>query len=407
MKICLISNLYNPYVIGGAETYVEKIAEHLSKENNGIIVITTEPYDGLKSLKPSFIEKDNIKIYRFFPLNLYHTYYAKKTIILKKPFWHTIDFWNPHSYFVIKNILKKEMPNVVHTHNLGGLSLSTFDAVKSLNIPLIHTLHDYSLMCPNAMLCRSSGEVCKNQPLFCKIYQKIKKQIIDSKPDIVTAPSQFVLDIHTKNGFFSDSKTLKLPLGVDLDNKIIPKKYNPLIILYAGQLSKHKGVHILINAFKQIDNKNICLNIVGKGPDSEYFHKLADKDLRITFHGYVSDKRLKELYKLANIVVVPSLWYDNSPVVIYESFANSNVAIGSNIGGIPELIEHAKNGFLFEVGNIDELRGILINLTNNPKKLKEVSKNAFESGKKYDMKKHIIKLEKIYKHLGKTGKVRI
>lgn len=406
MKICLISNLYDPYVVGGAETYVKKITEHLSKDNK-IIVITTKPYGGLKSLKPSFVEKENIKIYRFFPLNIYHTYYAKKTTILKKPFWHIVGFWNPHAYFMIKNILKKEKPDVVHTHNLGGLSLSTFDAVKSVNIPLVHTIHDYFLMCPNAMLCHSSGEVCKNQPLFCKIYQKIKKQIIDSKPDIVTAPSQFVLDMHINNRFFRDSKTLKLPLGVDLDNKVIQKKYNPLIILYVGQLSKHKGVHILIKAFKQIDNKNICLNIVGKGPDSEFFQKQAGKDSRITFHGYVSDKKLKELYKIVNAVVVPSLWYENSPVVIYESFANSNVVIGSNIGGIPELIEHGKNGFLFEVGNIDELRDILVNLTNNPKKLKELSKNAFESSKKYDLKEHIIKLEKIYKHLEKTSKVRI
>ncbi|MCK5177456.1 MAG: glycosyltransferase family 4 protein, partial [Candidatus Aenigmarchaeota archaeon] len=392
MKICLISNLYNPYVLGGAEIYVEKIANQLSK-NNKVIIISTKPYNGLKSLKPSVEIKNNIKIYRFFPLNTYYTYYAKKTTILKKPFWHFIDLWNPHSYSIIKNILKKEKPNIVHTHNLGGFSLSTFNIVKSLNLPLIHTLHDYSLMCPNAMLLNSQGNICKKQPLPCRTYQKIKKQLSKSKPYVVTAPSQFVLDMHRKKGFFPNSKMIKLPLGIESkNNKPIKKNYDNLNILYAGQLSKHKGIHILIEAFKQINNPKIRLNIVGKGPDSEYFQKLADKDSRILFHGFVSDKKLNELYNFANIVVVPSRWYDNSPVVIYESFAHSNLVIGSNIGGIPELIENDKNGFLFEAGNIIELKDIFTNLINNPTKLKELSENAYETSKKYDMDAHINKL---------------
>lgn len=398
MKICLITNLYSPYVIGGTEKYVEQIAERLS-ENNEVIVIATKPFSDLDSLKPSIEKKGGVKIYRFFPLNAYHTYFAKNTSAMKKPLFHFIDLWNPHSYRIIRGILKKEKPDVVHTHNLGGLSLSVFDVVKGLGMPLVHTLHDYALLCPNAMLLRKSG-ICKKQPLPCRIYKILKRTVSDSKPDIVIAPSQFVLDMHSRNGFFKNSRKAKLPLGIELNGRI-NKKYGKINILYSGQLSKHKGVHVLIRVFKQIKNSNIRLNITGKGIDESYFKRLARNDKRIIFHGFVSNEKLKELYRISNIFVIPSLWYDNSPVVIYESFANGAAVIGSDIGGIPELIDYGKNGFLFEAGNAYELRNILMSLANNPDKLKRVCKNAFEAGKKYGIKKHVIALEKIYRSLGR------
>jgi glycosyltransferase involved in cell wall biosynthesis len=398
MKICFISNLYQPYLIGGAEKYVEEIAGHLSKENE-VVIITTKPYDGLNSLKPSVETQDELKIYRFFPINVYHTYYAKKTNNLIKPFWHLIDQWNPHSYFVVKNILKREMPDVVHTHNLGGLSLSTFYAVKSLDLPLVHTIHDYSLLCPNAMLLHSSGRICKHPKYPCKVYCRLKRKFADYKPDMVSAPSQFVLDRHIKTRFFESSKTLKLPLGIELDDTKINKDYETIDILYVGQLAKHKGIPILIEAFKKIETKNVRLCIIGKGPNMEWFEKLSEGDERIKFYGFISESKLREHYEQANITVVPSIWYDNSPMVIYESFMRGTPVIGSRIGGIPELVEDGYNGFLFEPGNTEQLKTILAGLSEDSAKLEELSINAFNSAKNYEVGRHIKKLTEIYKGL--------
>lgn len=398
MKICFISNLYQPYLIGGAEKYVEEIAGHLSKENE-VVIITTKPYDGLNSLKPSVGTQDELKIYRFFPINVYHTYYAKKTNNLIKPFWHLIDQWNPHSYFVVKNILKREMPDVVHTHNLGGLSLSTFYAVKSLDLPLVHTIHDYSLLCPNAMLLHSSGRLCKHPKYPCKVYCSLKRKLADYKPDMVSAPSQFVLDRHIKTRFFESSKTLKLPLGIELDDTKINKDYETIDILYVGQLAKHKGISILIEAFKKVKNKNVRLCIIGKGPNMEWFEKLSEGDERIKFYGFISESKLREHYEQANITVVPSIWYDNSPMVIYESFMRGTPVIGSRIGGIPELVEDGYNGFLFEPGNTEQLKTILAGLSEDSAKLEELSINAFNSAKNYEVGRHIKKLTEIYKGL--------
>ena len=391
MKIGFISNLYPPSIIGGAEISVKRVADGLVKRGHEVIVITTTTNGN------TFIEEvGGVKVYRINPLNIYAMYHHQGQPELLKPIWHTIDLWNLHSYFVVKNILKNEMPNVVHINNFKGLSLSVFSAAKRLNLPLIFTAHDYSLICPRANLLNGSGEICTVPPRLCKVYVKIQKYLVDNKPDVVTAPSQFVIDKLKESGLFEGVEMMKLPLGIELGEKKVEKSNDVIDILYVGGLSKHKGVHILIDAFKKLEYETICLHILGKGKDGDEFKKTAGSDKRIIFHGFVPDKELMELYQKANLTVVPSIWYDNSPMVIYESLMNGTPVIGSRIGGIPELVEDGYNGFLFEAGNVNELKAILENLIESPSELKRLEEGAFESVNKYDMGEHIRKLEEIY-----------
>ena len=391
MKICFISNLYPPFIIGGAEISVGRVAEELVKKGHEVFVVTTSP-----NRKSSIEDKNGVKVYQISPLNLYAMYNHQNQPELLKLIWHGIDIWNPHSYVVVKNILKKEMPDIVHINNFKGLSLSVFSAVKHLNLPLIFTAHDYSLICPRANLVNGSGEICNNPSRLCKAYVKIQKYLVNNKPDVVTAPSQFIIDKLKASGLFEGVKTIKLPLGIKLNDEKAEKKYDVIDILYVGALSRHKGVHVLINAFKELDYDNIILHILGKGKDEDEFKKIAGSDKKIIFHGFVPDEELMQLYQKANVVVVPSIWYDNSPMVIYESFKNGTPVIGSRIGGIPELVEDKYNGFLFEAGDVCELKEMLENPIKNLSKLKRLGDGAFESVKKYSMDMHIRKLEKIY-----------
>ena len=392
MKICFISNLYPPSVIGGAEISVKRAADGLVKRGHEVFVITTS-VNG----KGSIEEVNGVKVYRINPLNLYAMYNHQNHPEMLKPIWHTIDLWNPHSYVVVKNILKKEMPDVVHVNNFKGLSLSVFSAAKRLNLPLVFTAHDYSLICPRANLLNGSGKICTVPSRLCKVYVKIQKYLVNNKPDVITAPSQFVIGKLKETGLFEDVKTMKLPLGIELGDKKAEKDYDMIDVLYVGGLSRHKGVHILISAFKEIGSENIRLHIIGKGRDEDEFKRMAASDQRIIFHGFVPDEELITLYRKANVSVVPSIWYDNSPMVIYESLTNGTPVIGSSMGGIPELIEKGYNGFLFETGNVEELKAILENLIEHPSELKRLEEGAFESVKKYDMDEHIRKLEELYK----------
>lgn len=394
MKICLISNLYPPNVLGGAEVSVKKVSEELVKRGHEVTVITT-PFNDKE------IEIINgVKVYQINPLNLYSVYQHPQKSFLLKPLWHIIDLWNPYDEHIIKEILKIETSDIVHIHNFKGFSISSFSAPKSLNIPLVFTAHDYSLICMRANLLNRAGEICKNPVLMCKIYNKILKELVKNKPDMLISPSQFVIDKLKSNGVFIEVPAKKIPLGIELNEPSNYKKdYSTIDILYSGNLGEHKGVHVLINAFKGIKNENIRLNIVGKGIYEDKLKTMADNDDRIKFHGFLDGNQLSEMYEDANLTVVPSIWYDNSPMVIYESFRSGTPVIGSAIGGIPELIEEEYNGHLFQPGNEEELKNILEKAIQNYSKLRELENGAFESSKKYSMDNHLAKLEKVYSDL--------
>jgi glycosyltransferase involved in cell wall biosynthesis len=391
MKICIVSNLYPPYVIGGAEITVAKLAEALVNKGHEVMVITTssEKTESIEVLK-------GVKVYRINPWNVYTLYDHQGKPGVSKALWHALDIWNPNSYQKIRDVLRKEKPDVVHVNNYKGFSMSVFDAAKKENIPVVFTAHDCSLICPRANLLHGNGEICEDPQMICNLYSNLQRRLIKGKVDWLTAPSQFIIDKLKSCQFFQEVKTSKIPLGIDLVNKKLDKNYDRIDISYMGGLNKIKGVQVLIKAFRNIDNDKIRLHIYGKGVDEDEFKKLAASDPRIIFHGYLERDLLMNSYHETNLAVLPSICYDNSPMMIYESLTNSTPLIASRIGGIPELIEENKNGYLFQPGNQEELQSILERLIENPETLKRLEKGAFESASQYSMENYVNAFEEIY-----------
>lgn len=401
MKICMIEERYPPDFSGGASIYVKNIVDALSEMGHKVTVITTKPYENLKSFNPTIIVEGNIKIIRFVPVNIYDIYKANKVPFVIKPIFHAINLWNFFQYRTIKNFLKIENPDIVHIHSFDGLSISLFDSINNIGIPSMVTLHGCALLCPKTLLVRSSNQICYTPHPFCAIYRVIRKRIINSKPTIVTAPSQFILDIFTLNGFFKYSDKRIIKLGIDSKKFSGAKKKRnnakaDFDILFIGRLGWHKGVHILIKAFQQLTNNNIRLHIVGWGDYENFLKKICENDKRIIFHGKISNTEIEKIYQICDITVVPSICYENSPIVIYESFCAGVPIIASNIGGIPELIDEGYNGYLFEPHNINQLKDILKNIIEDRSLLELLNENALKSADKYEMSDHINKLVATY-----------
>jgi len=380
--------------MGGAEISVERIAERLVKNGYEVSVITTSP-NGKRYCE----DINGVKVYRVNFTNISTPYTSQKQPMIIKSIYYIINLWSPCSYITVKTILKKEKPNIVHINTFKGLSLSVFSAVKSLEYPLVYTAHDYALICPGTHFINPSDMICINPSKLCELYVKIQKFIFDNKPDVVTAPSQFVIDKLKASGLLKGVKTIKLPHGIELSDEKTEKRYGIIDILYVGGLNKLKGVHILIYAFKKLKYTNIKLHIIGKGKDEDEFKKMAESDQRIIFHGFVSDEELVRLYQKANITVVPSIWFEVFGLIIIESFKFGTPVIGSRIGGIPEIIEDGYNGLLFDAGNVDELRDKLEYLIDKPSELRRLEEGAFESVKRYDMDEHIRKLAALYNNM--------
>ena len=393
MKVCFISSFYPPLLFGGAEIYVRRISERLVRQGIDVTVITS---DSKISLKPSIEYINGVKIYRIHPLNIYPIYNTLCKPAILKPFWYIIDIVNVHSYFVIKKILNKEKPDIVHVHNFKGFSFA-FDAARSLHLPLIFTVHDYFFECLKETLFTHSHEICKDPPAVCKAYACTQKFLKNNKPDIVTAPSMFVIKKMKKDGFFNKCRTLKLPLGIELDGtEKCDRSYDIINVLFVGRLNRFKGLNTLITAFTQLKSQKAHLHIVGEGKEEAEFKKFAGADPAITFHGFIKDEELASLYKKSHLLVVPSVWYETFGIVIIEGFKYGLPVIASNIGGFPELIDDGDNGLLFEAGNTEQLRKKLEYLIGNPLEIKRMSDHAFTTAQKYSMDEHIRKLTCLY-----------
>ena len=374
MKICFLSNLYPPNVLGGAEIVVEKMAKSMIERGHEVIVITTSPDE-----EEHILEDDSVKIFQLNTTKLYPTYKQTEPQGVKKPLWHLFDLWNGATLSAVKDILVRESVDIVHINNFKGLSLSCFKAGKDLNIPVVYESHDFSFICPRANLIRGNNTLCENRNFICNEYVNIQRRLLDDNVDLLISPSQFMIDKFHDNNFFNNVRCVKIPLGVEYSSNKTIKDYETIDITYIGTLGKHKGVHTLISAFKDIDNENIKLHIIGKGYDEDEFKQLAMDDDRIVFHGFVDNKDILKFYEQTNVLVIPSICYDNSPLVIYESFSTGTPVIGSDIGGIPELVMEDYNGFLFESNNPESLKKKLVKVIKNKELLKKLEDNAFNS----------------------------
>lgn len=390
MKICYISDLYPPHFIGGAENYLYRLVRTISKHAEVVVINASLQ----TRVTPEITHEDGVKIYRFYPLNLFSMYdYVKKPFLLRY-LWHICNIWNPHSYHSIKVILSKEKPDVVHTHNFKCLSASIFSAVESCRYPHVHTIHDYNLISPWTNLIRA-GRVITRFNLVDKIYVKYM-QLMTRSVSTVISPSKFAMHLHHRLGLFRQADKRVIPNGIEWNSKQIRKNYREIEVLYVGNMTFYKGVDVLINAFKRCRNQKLRLHLVGGGPAHAYLKDIAQGDKRITFHGVISDQVLDNLYIKSSFLVVPSLWFEVLPVVIQEAMSRGTPVVASAIGGIPDLIIDGFNGFLFKPGCVEDLARLIEKLAEQTHILSELSKNCLKFIKSFDMKSHAELLLKLY-----------
>jgi glycosyltransferase involved in cell wall biosynthesis len=346
-QITFVSNLYPPETIGGAERHVQRIAERLADRGYDVAVLTTGNRGSYSRFSFTHSRQAGVDVYRFTPLNMYTPIDHQGAPGWQKPIHHAVDLWNPHVYRMLGGKLDELDPDVVHVHNFGGLSNAVFLAAAAPDRAVLHTLHDYSFVHVQASAFKD-GEVDDPGPLM-RPYQAFNRRTIEPYLDKVLAPSQFIIDTHRDEGVLTEIPCERLPLGVDQDclaeTVDKPDPRDVFRVLFAGQLTVLKGVDVLVDAVRQIEGLDLRLDVLGKGPERESLERRAAGDERIEFHGFVPDETLESFYERAHLTVVPSRWYDNSPMVIYESYAHGTPVLGAEIGGIPELIDEGETGY--------------------------------------------------------------
>lgn len=352
MKVCLITNLYPPYVRGGAEQVVAKTVRALRSEGHTVVVITSTPEKAEK------IEENGVLIYRLHPKNVFFYTDAHKHHALVRLTWHLINMFHWGVMQDIKKILDEVKPDIVHTHNLMGLSFLIPHAIKRLGIRHLHTVHDVQLVEPSGIILKQKENSWRYKGFPVKIYSWLTKWLFGS-PNVVISPSQFLLKFYHERGFFHASKqvVLRNPLTVDVQEVVKTERMNgPVRFLYLGQIEYHKGILFLLETFLQAKELNAELHIVGDGSCFKEVVDMVREDSRVRVYGRMDRKTLPQLFEKIDMAIVPSLCYENSPTVIFESFAFGVPVLASNIEGVAELIKEGENGITFIAGNAESLQ---------------------------------------------------
>lgn len=401
MRIAYLSNFYYPFV-GGAEEVCRMEAEGLAKRGYDVSVVTTI----LPEHNVRFEEINKVKVYRvkFRRIRIGTKTSWKSSLqdfswLIAGSLNHMLNLYNPFAASVIEQIMKKLNPDIIHIHNFGAFSLSAFHVLKKLKVPVIVTLHDYTLICPRATFLCYVNLPCKVPRVACKIGLELNNALIKDKVKLFIAPSRFLADRFEEK--LGEVKIEVIPNPVEEIEAEAKKDLNTARILYVGRLEWYKGVYTLLEAFRGLKNKNVELLITGRGPEFETIKRFSHIDSRIIPLGYVPEEEKRRLLKNASLTVVPSLWPEPFSMITLESFASATPVVASKIGGLPEIVEDGYNGRLFRPGDPEELRNILMVLIEDREELKKLQDGAIKSARRYHVDKHAEKLKGIYEELAR------
>lgn len=376
MKVCLINTLYYPYHVGGAEKSVQLLAEHLAASGNEVIVVSASPAQRKKR------RINSVKVYYIGLKNLYWPFRDRPVPALVRFFWHTIDTHNPFMAREVGHILDSEEPDLVHTNNLTCFSTAVWRAIQRRGIPLVHTLRDYYLACPSTLMFKN-GKNCNHQCLVCRAFS-FQRRRASRSVDAVGGISSFILERHAELGFFAGVKLKKVIFNsVAPSEKIGPRNLQnrSLRVGYLGQLAPSKGIELIFSALARFDRGSWEFLVAGKGAQEyETALKARFAGENIRFLGFENPD---EFYRKIDVLVVPSLWHEPFGRIIPEAYQFGIPVIGTNRGGIPEIINNGQTGFVFdpdETGSLASAIGLFI---ANPALVARLRSNVLEAAKKF------------------------
>lgn len=344
MKVLIVSSRYQPNGVGGAEKVAQHLAESLVARGHDAVVATLKDPRGNCELT----QVNGVRVHYLPVRNIYFLSpgESRKHAALRA-LWHATDRYNPFMAASLGRILDAEHPDVVNSHNIGGFSVAIWRAVKSRGLPLVHTAHDYYLMCPRGTMC-SDGRNCTEPCLLCRAYTRPQRRL-SRLADVVVSVSGFVQERYERLRCFPRAERVVIHNargGTKEDPERVHEPDGILRFGYLGRIHPTKGMDLLLRSFLGISAPKANLLIAGRG-EAGYEQKLkamANSNAGVHWLGFVQPEAL---LRQADVLVVPSLWQDPAPLVVLEALAHGLPIIGSRRGGIPELMGEG-TGWVFD-----------------------------------------------------------
>lgn len=284
-------------------------------------------------------------------------------------------------------------PDLIHFHKFDRLGMGLVRAALARQLPTVWSVYDYWAFCPNEMLVNREGAYCRRgQGLHCSeclqlpprfrslrklMLRRRKRRLLGplQQVDLVLTLSQASAEVAAEHGIASDRiQVLRQPYPVSQVAAADPAQVDPHLIVFAGWLIPKKGIHVLLAAMRQVltalpEARLHVLGMPGTPEDEERIREaLRDPVLAaaVTVQGKVSHEELLGWLRKAAVVAIPEQWHNMSPVIMVEAMAVGRPVVATRAGGIPEFMDEAKTGLLFDMTREDALAAALVEVLSDP-----------------------------------------
>ena len=417
MKILFLLHHFLPEYPSGVEVYTYRLAQEFRKSHDVVLFFSTET----PATAPDYTVRDGIFEGLVF-----------RAIVNRGQQAHTFaeSYRNPAISSAFAEFLDLVRPDVAHVHHLLTLSVDLLQHLTARNIPIVYTLHDFWLQCPlftrlktDSSLCwsvdlnecarcaraeidrwnRYDGEkslrIMSQQRSYLTQLQQRERTIKDALGHVAVflGPSRFLLEEHRKWGI-PQEKSRYSPYGYRVTGAETSGSKNAngkVRFGYIGSIVYHKGVHVLLEAFRLLTSRRAELHVFGgfyDGPYEERVRALAQGDERIVLHGRFSPQQLAAAYAHFDVLVIPSIWFENSPLTINEAFIHQAPVIAGDVGGMKELVSD-QYGALFTVGDAQSLAEKLRLVVESPELIAEWKANLPQVK---TIQENVVELEEIF-----------
>ncbi len=356
MRVLFVANTFPPGYTGGAEVANYHTLRGLIRR--GVTCELLFVNNRMPRTTEDWYELDDIPVYRV-------DFFTRRRTALN-------DVFDLRVYRAMRAELARFKPDVVHMQNMSGATLAPYVACRAAGVPVVNTLHDLWLLCPNNMLLRQDLTQCDPDSNHAACYRRYdfwgnvpqRRRVfaaLTANVKIFISPSQAVIERHVAAGYARQRFQL-VRLGFEQTpipeithpgvQRIVAESSTQHILTYAGGGVEIKGARVLLKAIPTLLAQDDRLQIVvAGGGEPALLEEFRQIDPRVTLLGWVPFGEMQALYAASDLTVSPSIWHENSPVVILQSHQVGTPVVASNIGGVPELVAADVTGYLFSPGD--------------------------------------------------------
>lgn len=340
MRLLVVSALYPPQVIGGAEITLAALCEGLAGRGHEITVLA------VGGDAADYTTAAGVTVMRRRIPNLYPALPIRPHSRLMRAAWHGLDAFNPGGYRLVRQAIAEVKPDLLFTDLLAGISASAWLAGKHAGVPVLQRVCDAYLVSPSltALFAPAGSAAGMARKLLRWPHAGLSRSLTG-----VVGLSRAIVDLHRAAGLFAGVPTEVIPSALPVAVPVPVRREGRLRLGFIGQLVPTKGIEALLAGFEAA-GIDATLDVAGTG-EAAYEAGLRTRfaDPRVRFLGWVGDKA--RFFGGIDLCVVPSQVFDTLPTVVIEAFAHHVPVLGSPIGGIPEMVTSGRSGFVLPLGS--------------------------------------------------------